>query len=228
MKNPAPTSHKLIWLAVPLGVAVWHLVEALILAQASLWAHYLGEPLPLFWCLVVLLGATALWRPVPLGVVRAGVFVWCATLYGILPTQAGSMAAHPDYFLEEAIDQVSERLWRARQQGTLPKHLIDRQKMLQLDGSLHYRRAQTRTLPIEVRLSDQAKGPTTEPADRPGVIHVAFEAGRGRIWITATSIGFARFGAPQLLPDRKGNGPMVLELGAEKSLNRRTQPTRNP
>ena len=199
-----------------------------MLAQASLWAHYLGEPLPIFWCLIVVLSAVALWRPVQLGVLRAGVFIWCATLYGILPTQAGSMAAHPDYFLEEAIDRVSERLWRARQQGQLPKHLIDRHKMLQLEGTLHYRRAQTRGLPIELRLQDHAKGPNTQPADRPGVIHIAFEAGRGRIWITATSIGFKRFGGPQLLPDRKGSGPMILELGAEKNIKPQSKPTGTP
>ncbi len=217
MSRPARNLEKLVWLALPIGVAIWRLSEWWRLSASGSWAYYLGEPLPAFWLIVLGLCTLAFLRATPGGWLRAGVFVWLAVIYGLLPTQAGSMAAHPDYFLEEAIDRVSDQIYRARQTGTLPTHSVDLHRLLQPSGSLHYRRGDQRSVPIELRLHLSADGPVLEPGDRPGLIHVAIEGSKKRIWITASSLGFARFSAPVILPDRQGVGPAIVQLlGREK------------
>ncbi len=214
MSTPARGLEKLMWLALPVAVAIWRLTEWWRLSVAGSWAYYLGDPLPGFWLIVLGLCAAAFLRATPAGWLRAGVFVWLAVIYGLLPTQAGSMAAHPDYFLEEAIDRVSEQIYRARQAGQLPTHSVDLHRLLQPSGHLHYRRGDQRSTPIELRLHLSAKGPVLEPGERPGLIHVAIEGSKKRIWITASSLGFARFSAPVILPDRQGVGPAVINLRA--------------
>ena len=151
MKTDARRLEKILWLALPIWVALWRLIEWWQLRAASDWAYYLGEPLPAFWLVVLVLCAVGLARPLSSGWLRAGVFVWLAVIYGLLPTQAGSMAAHPDYFLEEAIDRVSDTIYRSRQSRRLPTHAVDLQRLLQPEGSLHYRRGTMRSVPTDPR-----------------------------------------------------------------------------
>jgi hypothetical protein len=225
MKTEALRHEKLLWLATPVGVALWRLIEWWQLNFSASWAYYLGEPLPFFALVVLLLCAAGLALPLTSGSLRASVFIWLAVIYGLLPTQGGSMAAHPDYFLEEAIDRVSEKLYRARQSGQLPTHAVDLRRMLQPDGSLHYRRGETRSVPIELRIHARAAGPVLEPGDRPGVIHMAIETGSKKIWITGSSLGFSRFGAPVILPDRQGAGPAIIEVhGASTASDNKGKP----
>ena len=214
MDQAASPAQKLLWLSLPTAAGAWQLFEALRLAQGELWAHYLGEPAPGFWALILALVAVAALRPVTSRWLRAGLFVWLAVLYGVLPTQGGSMAAHPDYFLEEAIDRTRETIVRARSAGALPLHAVDLRKLLNIEAPLHYRRGTTRSISAEIRVHDGADGPHLSPGDRPGLIHVA-RSPKGPIWITATGLDFARFASPTMLSDRRGEGPLVIELTAK-------------
>lgn len=216
MKDTASLRYKILWLALPIGVSLWRLSEWLMLTLGNSWAYYLGEPIPVFWMSVLLLCTVAITQNVAEGWLRAGLFVWFAVIYGLLPTQAGSMAAHPDYFLEEAIDRVSSSIWQARQNGNLPAHPIDLKKMLQPSGSLHYRRGLAHSVALELRIVSPATGPVSTPAERPGVIHLAIEGPGKRMWISATGLGFARFNQPTLLPDRQGSGAVVIEIKATR------------
>jgi len=211
MDQPASSAQKLLWLSLPTAAGAWQLFEALRLARGELWAHYLGEPAPTFWALVLAIVAAAALRPVPVRWLRAGLFVWLAVLYGVLPTQGGSMAAHPDYFLEEAVDRTRETIVAARAAGGLPLHVVDIKKLLNIEAPLHYRRGTTRSIGAEIRVHDGASGPHLSPGDRPGLIHVA-RSPKGPIWITATGLDFARFAVPTLLRDRYDKGPLVIEL----------------
>lgn len=211
MDQQASRPYTLLWVSIPLAAAIWRLVEWWRLSHAREWAYYLGQPAPIFWWVIVALcGAVLLW-PVRQGWLRAALFIFLIVCYGLLPTQAGSMAAHPDYFLEEAIDRVNDKIRSARKQGKLPSHPIDLRKALQIEGTLHYRRGDVLNVPIQVRLHPGATGPVTDPGQQPGIIHVAIEGPKQRIWVSATGLGFARFGDPVMLPDRRGSEQVVIE-----------------
>jgi len=216
MNDYASRRYIMLWTSVPLMVAVGRVMDWWRLGRADQWAYYLGEPIPIFW-LIILLICTACWKvPVRRGWLRAGVFVWLVVCYGLLPTQAGSMAAHPDYFLEETIDRINEKIHTHRSRGQLPTHAVDLRKILTLNDKLHYRRGATLHVPIDVRIHPKAEGPILKPAERPGVIDVALEGPNQRIWVTATGLGFARFNQPVLLKQDNTNKPMVLEHPAAK------------
>lgn len=214
MNEYASRRYIMLWTSVPLMVALGRIMDWWRLGRADQWAYYLGEPIPVFW-VIILLVCAACWRiPVRRGWLRAGVFVWLVVCYGLLPTQAGSMAAHPDYFLEEAVDQINDRIHRYRSSNQLPNHAVDLRKILSTDDQLHYRLGTTLHVPIDVRIHPKAIGPVLKPAERPGVIDVALEGPNQRIWVTATGLGFARFNQPVLLKQDSNNEVLVLEHAA--------------
>ena len=219
--NARPT--RALFMALPIGAACWQLFDAFMLWRGASWGYYLGEPATGFWCLVLGISVAAVLRPWPLRYLRAGIFVWLAVIYGVLPTQAGSMAAHPDFFLEEAVDRVRERIERRRAAGSLPVHTVDLHKALQLPDALHYRRGETSSLPIQVVIHPEAHGPNTQAAPRPGVIHVASERRSGRIWLTATGLGFSRFSDPLLLREGRGDALLVVEIPGHRPIGRKPE-----
>ena len=214
MNDPASQRARALWLSAPVVVAIGRLIDWWRLGRADEWAYYLGEPIPIFWALVLALCGLAATVPVRRGWLRAGVFLWLAVCYGVLPTQAGSMTAHPDYFLQDAVDQINDTIHRARSQNSLPSHAVELRRLLTLDQRIHYRRGQEHHVSLEVEVHPKAIGPVLKPANRPGVIHVARNPADGRIWVTATGLNFARFGAPVLLRDDAAGTALVLEHGA--------------
>ena len=216
MNEYASRRYIMLWTSVPLMVALGRIMDWWRLGRNDQWAYYLGEPIPVFWTFVLLI-CLLCWRiPVRRGWLRAGVFIWLVVCYGLLPTQAGSMAAHPDYFLEEVVDRINETIHRQRSNGRLPAHAVDLRQLLSVDDQLHYRRGQALLVPIDVRIHAKASGPVLKPAERPGVIDVAFEGPNQRIWITATGLGFARFNRPVLLKNKSTKQVMVLEHSVQK------------
>ena len=211
MNEYASRRYIMLWTSVPLMVAVGRIIDWWRLGRGDQWAYYLGEPIPIFWAVILLICALCWKLPVRRGWLRAGVFVWLIVCYGLLPTQAGSMAAHPDYFLEEVVDRINETIHTHRSSGRLPNHAVDLRKILSVDDRLHYRRGETLNVPVDIRIHPQASGPILKAADRPGVIDVALEGPNQRIWVTATGLGFARFNRPVLLKQKPTNEVLVLE-----------------
>ena len=74
MNDPASQRARALWLSAPVVVAIGRLIDWWRLGRADEWAYYLGEPIPIFWALVLVLCGLAATVPVRRGWLRAGVF----------------------------------------------------------------------------------------------------------------------------------------------------------
>lgn len=196
-----------------IALAAWRLLDSLQLSFGPLWSYYLAPPNPVLWVLVLSAAAGGLSPRVPWGAVKAGFFVFVTFFLWIMPPEAGSDAAHPDHFLAYEVDRVSSQIWEARKTRSLPSHPLDLRTQLMAPIELSYRHRDTgkERVSLRIDIETDARGPTSQVADRPGVIHVAIErGGEERIWLRATGLDGQRFGEPSFLREPDATTPATI------------------
>ena len=210
---PARLWVRALYVAAPLGMAVNRLIATVRLQQGETWAHYYQPPNAAFWCVVLVLALLPLWRPMTARALRAGLFLFAIVIWMILPTEAGSV--HPDLFLEYEIQRVAEDIDELRRSKKLPRNPMELRKALMRELRFYYRRGQNPSVALDIIVAPKAQQPVLKAAERPGVIHVAVEAGgEERLWVSATGLAGNRFGAPAILGDPRG--PIVATVQLPK------------
>ena len=225
-KIPNPVVWRWLLCTPVLGIALWRLFDAWQLQFGPAWSYYLKPPNIVLWLLVLCAALAGLRHRTPWGVVKAGTFVFAVTFLWIMPPERGADVAHPDHFLAYEVDRISNQLWTARKNRTLPQHPLDLRTQMMADIEFSYRHRDQATVSLRVDVTMNANGPVTAVADRPGVVHVAVEnGGQERIWIRATGLGGYRFGAPAFIVEPEASSPATVVV---RNPRRISPPTGQP